>query len=207
MRTIFRNHTIYGPTDLSCKFKTERERNSNCKQGNKLPTSLASGININNVKNVLDALFWWHITWQLPFVVWLETGEGKGKTYSCWSFFIWENALLCRDMMALSLRSLENSQIQHSRLNYGRACPSGLATPHCPPTWRANTLRSLARANGTTAADSLRKLWPRHPETGSVMGKRGSFLTPISECWLLNGAGWSACHLVLIIQICYKCTT
>lgn len=133
MRTIFRNHTIYGPTDLSCKFKTERKRNSNCSQGNKQPTSLVSGININNVKNALVARFWWHITWQLPFGAWLETGEGKGKTYSCWSLFIWENALLCRDMMALSLRSLENSQIQHRRVNYGRTCPWGMATPHRPP--------------------------------------------------------------------------
>lgn len=32
---IFRYHTIYGPTDVSCKFKTESKRNSSRNQGDK----------------------------------------------------------------------------------------------------------------------------------------------------------------------------
>lgn len=36
-----------------------------------------------------------------------ETLGRKRKAYSCWSFFICENALPCNDMIALSLRSLK----------------------------------------------------------------------------------------------------
>lgn len=40
-----------------------------------------------------------------------ETLGKERKAYSCWSFFICENALPCNDMIALSLRSLKTTKL------------------------------------------------------------------------------------------------